>query len=43
MRVRLAGKGAGRREARQEVLVGATPVAEVLRLAAANLGVPARA
>ncbi len=42
MRVRLAGKTAGEREARLEMLAGAT-VAEFLRLAAEALGVPAAA
>jgi hypothetical protein len=43
LRVRLAGKGAGGREARLEELAGATRVAEVLLLAAEVLGVPAAA
>ncbi len=42
MRVRLAGKTAGEREARLERLAGAT-VADFLRLAAEALGVPAAA
>ncbi len=43
VRVRLVGDGVGGREARLEGLGGGTRVAEVLRLAAASLGVPAGA